>query len=75
MKEVRKTLNELGFVRLKSDEDSYCKDYKTFKLLILILPDRLIAALKIGSLEISLPNLIDEYWIIDFDNRNKIELL
>lgn len=72
MKEFIKTLNELDFKYIPQEGcDAWSKIYKGFILFIVKAPNgKLLSSITVGKLEISLPLIPDEYWIIDFDREN-----
>ena len=53
--------------------DAWSKVYKGFILFIAIAPNlQILASITIGKLEISLPPIQDEYWLIKFDYENQL---
>lgn len=67
-----KTLKELGFKYIPQEGcDAWSKVYKRFILFIVKTPNgKLLSSITIGNTEISLPNIPDEYWVIEFDKEN-----
>ena len=72
MKEFIQTLKELDFKYIPQEGcDAWSKMYKGFILFIVKAPnDKLLASITVRQLEISLPNIPDEYWVIEFDREN-----
>ena len=72
MKEFIQTLKELDFKYIPQEGcDAWSKVYKGFILFIVKAPNgMLLANITVRQLEISLPNIPDEYWVIEFDREN-----
>jgi hypothetical protein len=76
MKEFVKTLKELRFKYIPQEGcDAWSKIYNGFILFIVKAPNgKILSSITVGHIEISLPNIVDEYWVIDFDRENSEEL-
>lgn len=72
LKEFIQTLRELNFKHIPQKGcDAWSKVYKGFILFIVKAPNgKLLSSITVGKLEISLPNIPDEYWVIEFDREN-----
>jgi hypothetical protein len=72
MKEFIQTLKELDFKYIPQAEcDAWSKAYKGFILFIVKAPSgKLLTGITVGKLEIILPAIPDEYWVINFDRLN-----
>jgi|VirMetMinimDraft_7_1064189.scaffolds.fasta_scaffold59848_2 hypothetical protein len=72
MKEFIQTLKELNFKYIPQEGcDAWSKMYKGFILFIVKAPNgKLLSSITVGKLEISLPLIQYEYWVIDFDREN-----
>jgi hypothetical protein len=72
MNQLSKILNELGFEFIPQEGcDAWSKIYNGFILFIVKAPNgKLLSSITIGCLEISLPNIPNVHWIIDFDKEN-----
>ena len=72
MKEFIETLKELDFKYIPQEGcDAWSKIYSGFILFIVKAPNnKLLACITVGKIEISLPNIPDEYWVIEFDREN-----
>ncbi len=72
MNEFLQTLKELDFKYIPQHNcDAWSKKYNGFILFIVKTPDgKLLSSITIGKIEISLPLIPDEYWVIEFDSEN-----
>ncbi len=72
MTEFTKTMKELDFKYIPQEGcDAWSKMYKGFILFIVKAPNgKLLTCITVGKLEISLPLIPDEYWVIEFDRLN-----
>ena len=72
MKEFIQILKELGFKYIPYEGfDAWSKMYKGFILFIAKAPNNeFLASITVGKLEISLPLIPNEYWVIEFDIEN-----
>jgi hypothetical protein len=72
MEEFIQTLKELDFKYIPQEGvDAWSKVYKGFILYIVKAPSgKLLTGITVGKLEICLPLIPDEYWVIDFDRLN-----
>jgi len=73
MEGFTKTMEELGFLYIPQEGcHAWSKVYKGFILFVVNAPNgKLLASITVGKLEISLPDIPDEYWIINFDSDNQ----
>lgn len=69
---LKQTLKELKFKYIPQEGcDAWSKIYPGFILFIAQAPNgNLLASLTVLGLEVVLPNIPDEYWVIEFDSQN-----
>jgi hypothetical protein len=69
---LTKTLKKLKFKYIPQEGcDAWSKIYPGFILFIAQTPNgKLLASLTVLGLEVCLPNIPDEYWVIEFDRQN-----
>ena len=70
---MEETLKQLGFINA-SDEShiGYYKTYKGFRLFVArsTSEDKWGAVITVGKMEISIPLLVDKYWVYGFNEEN-----
>ena len=73
IKQFIKTLNDLEFKYVPQDGiESWVKEYDGFRLFVAISStNKFIPALVVGEIEVLLPSVPNDYWLLDFDKDNK----
>ena len=70
---MEETLKQLGFINCSdADNTGYYKTYKGYRLFVAKnnLDRNWVASITVGKIEISIPLVVDKFWVFGFNEEN-----